>query len=456
MDSSIKKAQLMMPKSRLFMLALISLMIINLKIESIFIQLVYLVLAILLTMYDIKCGFSLYFVCSYSNKYFKRSIGDYTQSILVIILFLTMAFKCKGKIRLKYILGAALILISIFISYIGAFYQKDTAALLSIAMDIIVMIVAQNIFRDYCTTQDVLDDILISSGIIGVFLSLKLLLTPVYFGNNGSYQYISIASDINPNTLAQMLVQSFAISLYSLVYEDMIKVKRMRGVRWASIVIMLVAIIRGGSRGALIACLSSLLFIGLINKIVYKKSAKTVVSIFFGGLMVLALFSVVIARNPFLAERFTYDNLMESGGGSRLLAIQTLFKNVIPNHLWFGVGLGSANESAAILQFITYRSGSTNMYVALIAELGIIGAALFYIYFIRITMESIKTLHSLPNYYIVIFTCMVLTTCVHGISEVIFYERYFWNNYIMLICSLLIAKDSLNPEFYREGGNVIK
>lgn len=448
MNASMRRTKI--PMYRFLIICMLGFIMINTQLQIGVLKYAYLVLAVIMTIADIKAGYTLYFICSYSNKYFKRAIGDYTQSILVLIFFIMMIIRSRGKNRGKYVIGASLCAMSAFLSYMGSFYQRDTAALLSIVMDVLVLWSLQNEINEENEIEELFDNLIVAASIIGCYLSLRLLAFPVYFGNVKLYEYISIAEDINPNTLAQMLVQAFAIILYSLVFEAMRKNgEKYSRFRIIPIIIIGVAIIRGGSRGALIACLSTLLFIAIINKIAFKQSMKTLLWIFGVGLFGLAAFSIVISRIPSLAERFTYANLMGTGGGSRLLAIQTLFRHVIPNNLLLGVGIGGSNESAAILQHITYSSGSTNMYVAILAELGILGVVIYFLYFGNIVNYGLKSFKNTHDYFTAVFLSLFLTTCVHGISEVVFYERYFWNDSIMLIICAMTSNQYISESLMK-------
>lgn len=430
--------------STLLLFAVVVLVILNLEIQSAALEVIYIIMAVILALKDVKMAYILYFIFSYSNKYFKRSIGDLSQSLLVLAIFastLIVTQRNSGiRIKKKVAIGCLLIILTTFISYLVSI-QPDTAAMISILLDIVLFISIQNVFKTENDIGYFINKLIPCVNIVSLYLCIKVLAFPVRYGNTLGYQYISIAKDINPNTLSQILVQAMAILLFTTTFRNLYKKNASsEKLNYIMILLLVLTIIRIGSRGALITTVFSLFIIQIFNSMLNKKPIKRLL-VFWGSLLMIAItIYVVISKIPALAQRFTFSNLMDTGGGSRLLAIQTLFKYVIPSHLWFGVGLGSANESIAILKYISYGSGSTNMFVAILAELGIVGFIIYFLFFGKILKSGITEMRRTHNYYVVVFSAMSIITVIHGISEVVFYERYFWNNFIMLFSIVQLLK----------------
>jgi len=125
---------------------------------------------------------------------------------------------------------------------------------------------------------------------------------------------------------------------------------------------------------------------------------------------------------PFI-ERFTIENVKESGGTHRLDTWEKLVPVTLENSAWFGYGLGGENSYA-----LAYRNGLShaahNFLIDMLIQTGIVGVILFFSFFILLG----KKLKNLLKISVIILPVIILLTALfNGIGEVVYLEKLFWN-----------------------------
>jgi hypothetical protein len=144
------------------------------------------------------------------------------------------------------------------------------------------------------------------------------------------------------------------------------------------------------------------------------------------------VFYFVIINIPALEDKLNIFRLVESGGAGRMAIIEAELKYIIPNHLMFGVGIGTASEIEALSPYFNYRVFSaTNIVFSMLTQIGLVGSLAFWQYFFRTFLRIINARNLMP--LILIPGLMFIVAISQGIAENIFYERFLWND-IALIC----------------------
>jgi len=198
-----------------------------------------------------------------------------------------------------------------------------------------------------------------------------------------------------------------------------------------------------GSRSAIFAVI-----MGLILLVAFKKYySYSFIKATFIMLVFLCGTFLMILNVPALFERLNILRIIESGGSGRVAMILAEIKYIIPQNLWFGVGIGTTSEVAALEPYFPYTPYSaTNIVFSMLTQVGILGTVAFLSYFIIIIRRVIKFRY----FYGVILIpgLMFVSALFQGIGENVFYERYLWNTIaIICVCFRLSKKDlSLKKE----------
>ena len=213
----------------------------------------------------------------------------------------------------------------------------------------------------------------------GMLTAVTLLISGENFYGNIAEERLSLGEKIDPNFYAMTLLYALAIG-YQYIYNKQILAKI---IGFVGVITILYAILMLGSRGALLACMMTILAYEI-----YRKHYK-----------VLLVFAVAICMlMTWLAgmfDRFTLDVMLESGGAGRtdiwLAGIEMIKDNFLQ-----GVGLNNFmtryNEYAALSE-TGYSRGlyrfPHNFAVEIMAELGFIGFIIYGYLYIYIYKECI-------------------------------------------------------------------
>jgi O-antigen ligase len=227
---------------------------------------------------------------------------------------------------------------------------------------------------------------------------------------------------IHPNDVAMFYVQLGISSLIFMFY-DFNLFEKVTGI--VSYLIALSYVVISGSRTGLITILSVFITYLMYSNIVFLKKIKVLIVI--GLLFLLGLFYIQSFDIPIL-ERFSVQKVVDSGGSNRTYLIGIVIDKIIPENFLMGIGIGPENTATAMRINIGTTSVD-NMYIETFAELGLIGFIMFYFYFIYLSYLFFKNRKS--NIFL-IFPLIIVTTCfINGIGELIFYEKFFWNGFIL-------------------------
>lgn len=225
----------------------------------------------------------------------------------------------------------------------------------------------------------------------------------------------------NSNALGMCLAQIITFLLIILILENLNIHKIMD---FICICLNIYALLLTGSRSSLIAIIIPILALA-IYKLVEKGSlSKKLMFIALIGGFIFISYKMISKLDPLLLVRFTAEDVIQDGGTGRAEIWEAMLKYVIPQYLWFGVGFGGGNTICAMEPYVPRALGVHNLYITVLAQIGVIGSLIFYAFWIQCFTQIKKYIKEIP--YIQIPAFMILTAFVNGIGEEIFVERFLW------------------------------
>jgi O-antigen ligase len=264
------------------------------------------------------------------------------------------------------------------------------------------------------------------------FFGFQFALNPDFLQNGR----LTISESVNENRFAMIFAQ---LSAYTLAFTVIVK-KRLSKITVVFFSILsMYFILLSGSRSAFIgivfAAIISFVILGIRN----KKQRRAVYIFFLLVICGYLGFEYIVSSNPLLAYRFNLEQIISSGGTRRWPRVVTELKYVIPNNLFFGVGLSAINEYIATSKYMSDPGSSHNIIVSMLAQVGIIGFIAYMSFYYKVIMKLIKAIR-FNNIYIIPFM-LILTAIFNGIGEVMYSERLFWNALSLAGLSLLYKKN---------------
>jgi len=345
------------------------------------------------------------------------SVSRYLLFLLIVIVFL---LKLQRKSLIKAPHGG-LILLMILSSTYSTIIQNtySTTGFYNILLNIAVIFIFSNINADDNKVKQVLNNTALSFSIAAITFSLISIL---------SYDIgvrLSIGG-LNPNSMGIIFVQiGTYLFAYSLVFN------KNKGLMLTLVILSFAMVILTGSRAAFAA-----MSLGIIitYSIFLKNSGVNIVRIV--KIVILSSISVfvlmyVVSIDENLASRLSIEALRDSQGAGRAVMIDTLIYQIIPENIWFGVGLGSVNEVMHLLNYHNSAFASHNLFISLLAQVGVIGFIIYFLFFTKITVFAIRKLSE--NNVLLIPLAIFFTSIIQGFGEIVFLERWFWNSFGLIL-----------------------
>ena len=248
-----------------------------------------------------------------------------------------------------------------------------------------------------------------------IFISVIFLSTVTMGGIHGSQ--IVFDEELNANTICS------AIALFAIVIHTNF-LNKMDKKLWDYIFlgISILTILIVGSRTSLISLILCMVVCTLIlNKqkgFNWKKIVTFIVIIV--GLYFLIVYIMTI--NPEVAERFTFQGSSMKSADRRFLVWEALIQHVIPQNLLLGVGYGLANVRESVRPYVQYAFHAHNMYLAILAETGLVGVSMYVVLFKNI----IKKLRANNRKTVNILWGMFLLALMLGMGEEMINRKWLW------------------------------
>lgn len=388
----------------------------------------YLLAAILMTISLIgilrpEVLFPVFFIVSLSGNYFGAFPGVGFPRIFGIIILTGTLFRIyiKGSVSFAWWKYYVFIAVATLISYIGA-YVDSLNNLMTILLDITVLFSLVNLELSKNELDQLFNMTFLAVVITVIFFALTFLLDPSETLSTSGLR-MSIADTLNANTFAQMMAQLGAFCFgFAYISEQ----KCIKYIGYPLGFLCLYCVILTGSRAGMIGLLLGVPLALLVYFIVMGKELKRFLTLAILVMIGAILFYFILKTNPVLLERINLESIIVSGGSGRWDYIQVELLKIIPQNLFFGVGIGTDNEVAALMPYFSHKPlPSTNILIGLLTQVGLVGFCAYMMFFGKICKESISRIKL--NQMILVPLVLILTALINGIGEVVFYERYLWN-----------------------------
>lgn len=230
----------------------------------------------------------------------------------------------------------------------------------------------------------------------------------------------------NPNSiaisLAQLSVGLFWLYLYTR--SKFLKILAIFLLLQNSILLFLT-----GSRSSVFGTLVGII---ILMSVYVAKYRKYKFIFYFKALVltagVLSLIYFIIKNYEFsiILRRFTIQDILLS---KRLYVWSHLIREVIPQNLLFGVGIGGKNVVYALANVgipYLYQYPAHNVILDLIAQIGIVGSIPFIIFFYRSSYYGYMLLKNVDFDIVKIFPILFFSVLAIGVGESIFYNKFLW------------------------------
>ena len=367
--------------------------------------------------------FSAYFIASLSGGYFSvGSLGASRILSIVLIVSLLLQWREFSKISPILIFLEILILLYNLFSCLFSVTGEMSGFLIMLQCLLVTFLMQQSVKLD---TELLTHLIIISSAFAIVMLGVHMMQDATLLFE----ERYSGAEDTNTNKFAMMCAQLGAVMIGAFVY---LKYKPIKIASLAAYAISIVIIVMSGSRSALLGLLvASLCLVFFIQTAGISKSILPTALIALVGVGLFFFFSSI--DSPIL-ERFSLDNVIESGGTGRQDFSRQIFNEVILRHPLFGVGLGGQNVMA-----LGIEKQAHNIVVDPISQLGVVGFVIYLCFIAPIVVRALKLRKKNP--FITIPLTLFFTGLFNGIGEVIFYEKLFWNS--IALCALIVSQSQV-------------
>ena len=201
-----------------------------------------------------------------------------------------------------------------------------------------------------------------------------------------------------------------------------------------------------GSRTSLIAILLSSVIIFLYwLKLNSGKFGTALLIIILSAVLLYGIYQFLVARFPILMDRFTVDNVVESGASGRIDVWKAFLTEYFPDYWMFGIGFNTKNLFHAVTDVNGIGHGAHNIIIDILASSGIFGLFLYFSLFVKTSKEvkisAKKDCSALLPFAMLV--CIIFT----GIGENVIRGRLFWFSIALcIIFTILINKEKTNAE----------
>ncbi|MCM8791917.1 MAG: O-antigen ligase family protein [Candidatus Omnitrophica bacterium] len=219
------------------------------------------------------------------------------------------------------------------------------------------------------------------------------------------------------------------------------------------IIFLLTAILFSFSRGVIISFLISTFFYLYLQRKTYY------IRFIIIGILILFIFLSIFLKNHPSFYRFSIDYPLLSYCKEIKLENLNILMKILKGHPFFGIGIGNYHmkfkdyitDKQKNIEVLIKQKGydhaewhtADNMYISIIAETGILGSLLFFIFLFLLYRRAFSTLKIKENLY----HKNIITVCVSGITALLIsmntYDLFYWINPLLLFWFLVGLTRSL-------------
>ena len=186
----------------------------------------------------------------------------------------------------------------------------------------------------------------------------------------------------------------------------------------------LVALFLTGSRTALIAATGTSFLLYIINAQDKRSKINAFILLIVSSVLLVFIYSTLQKYFPILMERFTVENVEESGASGRVDVWSSYFLHLFPKHWFIGMGFSPTNLYYGIGILNAEAHGAHNVLVDILARTGLVGLTLYCVCFAKFFMATRRFLQN--NKVLLMALAVVITTLINGIGENILTGRFLW------------------------------
>ncbi len=332
---------------------------------------------------------------------------------IFFVLGAALSILRKGTIRQTSLYFALLIALSIILSFYSAYGRTSFPIssllnmLLAIAMLNLSITSAENVSKQFYKFAAL------------VVIYVYLLLFRNGFDSLVEGTRMSIAENVNSNALAMGLAIIMAILVADLLlYKNHL---------FSSIVLIAancVALFLTGSRSALIAAIVAPFLLYIINAQDKHSKRNAFYLLVVSSILLIVIYRAMEHFFPTIMERFTAENIGDSGGSGRLDVWKNYFTYFFPKYWLFGMGGDSTNLHFGLASLNLDAHGAHNIIIEILTTSGIIGLVLYAVCFVKFFNATTSQLRI--NKAQLLPIAIVLTILINGIGENTLGSRFTW------------------------------
>lgn len=237
--------------------------------------------------------------------------------------------------------------------------------------------------------------------------------------DNGSF---ALVEGLNNNNLGMALAQigAFLISICLVTKTKGLQII----IVFSFVAVDALVIFWCGSRTALFALFCGIIASIFLDMYINEKSLKKGLLYICMSVIGYILINVIVNSNDVLATRFTLQSIKETGGTGRSEIWECVINEIILKHPIFGVGFGSGNIELILNNNGIQHSGTHNLILDMMAQMGIVPSIILLIAFLVLLLRMLLKIRC--NAYLAAPFLMLVVAFFNGLGENVFTERFVW------------------------------
>lgn len=361
-------------------------------------------------------------------------IGGFSAVFYYMALFVVSQFLRSG-IKLRLTLARSYLWLALFCAWAFLCGVKSVSGDVYNTIRLLVFIVALWLCAasGNMSYRKCLEALELVSPPLFFILLVKLIFAPEIYTIEGTYvstYRLTIAEHINPNQFAAYLAVVCVIMFIRTL-------KRRRFMPAAAFVLgmLLLALIKSRT-----SFYGTLMVSGCYYLFSYRSPLRR-------KLVLSAVAGTLVLAQAFLTgdkggsskspddRQLNLTSIVDDSGSGRFLTWAEAFASIIPGHPVFGIGIGKENYEA-----LGFDYDADNMYVDLLAEIGVVGAVLFLMFFIRL-MKDVVRKREVGDYT---FLYILIMQLILGLGETVFDSQLFW---CVVMLAMIYLRNDKTPTY---------